>query len=176
MTRPTPPAAPLDVSDALPRRTAPVDPFATTPLTNAERRARRLARNVHRGQLDERGRPLIEHVERVAADVPPSARTVAFVHDVCARSGASAAQVARVLDLDEDEREALVLLTRRGREPLTRHVRRVVRALPDPARELALVVLRADVEDLAARAADGDGPYGPALEALDEAGSPLAVR
>jgi hypothetical protein len=174
MTRPTPSTAPLP--DVAPVPAARVDPFAGAPLTTQERRARRLARNVHRGQLDERGRPLIEHVERVAASVPESARTVAFVHDVCARSGASAAQVARILTLDDDEREALVLLTRRGREPLTRHVRRVVRAHPDPSRELALVVLRADVEDLAARSAAGDGPYGPALDALDEAGSPLAVR
>ncbi|MEV4418992.1 hypothetical protein AB0L40_03335 [Patulibacter sp. NPDC049589] len=155
---------------------ARADPFAGDPLPAPARRARKLARDIHDGQLDRHGRPLLEHVERVAASVPPSARTVAFVHDVCERSGVWPGEVAERLDLDGDEREALVLLTKRGREPLLRHVRRVVRAAPDPARELALVVLQADIEDHAAHATDGDRPYATALAVLAEATAPLRDR
>lgn len=152
------------------------DPFAGEPLPTVARKARRLARDVHHGQVDRHGRPLIEHVERVAAAVPESARPVAFVHDVCERSGVWAGEVALLLGLDEDERRALVLLTKRERETLVRHVRRVLRADPDPARELALVVLHADVEDHAAHAADGPGAYAVALAALSEATAVGATR
>jgi hypothetical protein len=44
--------------------------------------ARGVAHYSHLGQRTRSGRPLIEHVERVAAAVPAEARTVAFLHDV----------------------------------------------------------------------------------------------
>lgn len=172
MPRPAPNAP---ATDRGPARRA--DPFAGAPLPTVARRARRLARDVHHGQVDRDGRPLIEHVERVAAAVPESARTVAFVHDVCERSGVWAGEVALLLGLDEDEREALVLLTKRDSETDLRHLRRVIRASPDAARELALVVLQADLEDHAVRAPDDEAPaYARALAVLAEATAPLTVH
>jgi hypothetical protein len=94
-----------------------------------------------------------EHVERVASRVPPGARPVAFVHDTCERSAHTPADVAEAIGLDEDECEALALLTKSHGESLLQHTRRIVESPRTVARELALLVKRADIEDHAARSA-----------------------
>lgn len=118
------------------------------PFSVRDRRARRLAREVHAGQTDRHGEPMVDHVERVAAQVPTVARPVALVHDVCERSALRPEDVAALIGLEQHEREALALLTKKAEgEGLLDHTRRVVTAPAGRARELAVVVKRADVED-----------------------------
>src|SRR5215211_6782361 len=45
-------------------------------------RAQALAEELHRGERDPAGAPLIDHVRRVAAAVPSDARVVAWLHEV----------------------------------------------------------------------------------------------
>lgn len=66
-------------------------------------RAARLAQRVHRDRQDRYGRPMIEHVRRVAGTVPTSARAVAFVHDVAERSEHDPGDVALLVGFDDDE-------------------------------------------------------------------------
>ena len=47
----------------------------------AERNARALARIVHNGQVTAGGSSLFDHVQRVAAAVPKSARVTAWLHE-----------------------------------------------------------------------------------------------
>ncbi|MDO9410865.1 hypothetical protein [Patulibacter sp.] len=145
----TAPAAPADV----PAR------WSDVPPSPSDRRARRLAGQVHDGQMDRLGGHMLDHVLRVAASVPPAARTVALVHDVCERDGGTPDQVAVRLHLTAEEREALVLLTKTTGERLLDHTRRVIAAPAGPARDLALVVKRADIDDHRARAAAPDPSY-----------------
>lgn len=120
---------------ARPRR-RPADQPA---LSASARRARRLAREVHGDELDAEGRPVIAVVEAVAHGVPESARPTAFVHRAVGRT-LRPRQLAALLDLDDDERDALALLVRRTGEDGLAHARRLVAQEPRPARELALVV------------------------------------
>jgi len=132
-------------------------------------RAARLARRVHSDQQDRYGRPMIEHVQRVAETVPTSARAVAFVHDVAERSDHDPGEVALLVGLDDDEYGALELLTKRDGETLLDHTRRVLDAPRGGARELALTIKRADVEDHARRTATPDRVYGQARRLLETA-------
>lgn len=102
-------------------------------------RARRFARAVHLPD----GEDILVHVERVASRVPESARRVALVHRVCVPNGHDPAVVARLLQFDTDERDALALLATRTGEGHVAHVRRITRHPSGTARELALVVKRA---------------------------------
>ena len=54
-------------------------------------RARALAETLHRGQRDAGGAPLIDHVRRVAAAVPPEARVVAWLHELLEHTAISEA-------------------------------------------------------------------------------------
>lgn len=108
-------------------------------------RARAIARQVHAGQLDRRGEPLTEHVERVASVVPPEGRTVAYLHDVLERSATTIADL-RGQGLTDAECSALRLLTRPPGESYETHVRRIARAKGDAGR-LARTVKLADLED-----------------------------
>src|SRR5699024_8102125 len=53
-------------------------------MTNLITEAKTLAQQAHAGQTDKAGRPYIEHVARVAAQVAfwPEAEAVAWLHDV----------------------------------------------------------------------------------------------
>src|SRR5437763_6059929 len=75
-----PPVMPAPLSGgSRPGRLARVDPDE----------ARALACRIHAGQVDRSGRPLLEHVGRVAAAVPAEAATVAWLHEVLERSDVS---------------------------------------------------------------------------------------
>jgi hypothetical protein len=119
-----------------PRRPRPADRL---PLSASARRARRLAREVHGDEVDAEGRRVMAVVEAVAQGVPESARRTAFVHRAVGRT-LRPRQLAALLDLDDDERDALALLVRRAGEDGLAHARRLVAQEPRPARELALVV------------------------------------
>jgi hypothetical protein len=115
-------------------------------------RASRLAREIHGDQQDRYGDSLLEHVARVAARVPDDARPVALVHDVCERSPLCPVDVAFRAGLSDDERAALVLLTRLDDEDVLAHTRRVIAAPAGRPRDIAIAVKRADVGDHADRA------------------------
>lgn len=133
-----PPAAPRALPGRSPHLAVPA--AGHHPPASRTDRARRLARAVH-------GREgLFAYVERVAAAVPASAERVALVHRICFPGGPGPRQVARLLHLDDDEREALALLVRRRGEGSLAHVRRITAHAAGPARELALVVTRAALE------------------------------
>ena len=103
--------------------------------------ARELARRYHDGQVDQAGRPYVEHVERVCDAVSgPDEKLAALLHDLLEdtelepRDLSCAGAPAQVV-------EAVKALTRRPDEPYEDFVRR---AATDP---IARVVKSADVAD-----------------------------
>lgn len=143
-------------------------PERATPLSSTTR-AGHLADRIHREQQDRYERPMLDHVRRVAENVPSSARAVALVHDVAERSDHDPGDVALLVGLDDDEYGALELLTKRDGETLLQHTRRVLDAPRGVARELALTVKRADVDDHARRTSTPDEVYSEARQMLDAA-------
>jgi hypothetical protein len=107
--------------------------------------ARDLARERHAGQRDRLGRPLIEHVERVVARVPPRVQPLAWVHDLLERTVTDVAEL-RVRGLLGTEETALALLTRRPEEAFELYLLQIAHA-PGLAGEFARVVKIADLED-----------------------------
>lgn len=73
--------------------------------------ARRLAERAHANALEPNGRPVIEHVRRVAAAVPSFARRVAWLHDALEWAGLGDEDL-RSAGLDAEEVNAVRLLTR----------------------------------------------------------------
>lgn len=133
-------------------RTSSASCVPSASRTPSALRASRLAREVHAGQSDGYGEPVLEHVARVAARVPAAARPVALVHDVPHRSALSAADVAFCVGLDADERRAVELLVPVTGEDDVAHVARIAAATPSRGRDIALAVKRADVADHTDRA------------------------
>ena len=111
-----------------------------------ERAARRFAERVHAGGTDRYGVPLLDHVRRVVAAVPPEARTVAWLHEVLEFSDVTAGEL-RAAGATEDEVGAVRLLTRDpDGDAFEAHVARIA-AAPGRSGELARIVKRADLED-----------------------------
>jgi (p)ppGpp synthase/HD superfamily hydrolase len=75
-----------------------------------------LARESHAGQGSRFGEPVIEHVERVTAAVPPEARTTALLHDLLECGRISRTKLRRH-GLSAVELRALTLLTHAADEP-----------------------------------------------------------
>jgi hypothetical protein len=128
--------------------------------------AQRIASRQHEGQRNRFGDPVIDHVERVAAAVPPEARATALLHDLYERCPAAHRQL-RGKDLTRTELEALELLTHAPDEPYEVYVRRIADA-PGPAGRLARIVKLADLGDhLAHPSIPADAPpYAWAREQL----------
>jgi hypothetical protein len=118
-----------------------------------------LARQIHTGQRNRFGEPVIEHVERVAAAVPPEACTTALLHDLLEHSRISRTNLRRH-GLSAVEVRALTLLTHAADEPYDVYVRRIADA-PGPAGELARTVKLADLDDHLAHTSipSGAPPY-----------------
>jgi hypothetical protein len=108
-------------------------------------RARNIAHASHLAARDRFDEPLIEHVERVAANVPPHARTVAYLHDVLEHTGVSVNDL-RAEGLTDIELGALELLTRSSTESYELYALRIAGAA-GPSGELARVVKLADLDD-----------------------------
>jgi hypothetical protein len=125
-----------------------------------------IASRQHEGQRNRFGDPVIDHVQRVAAAVPPDARATALLHDLYELCPAAHRQLGGE-DLTRTEREALELLTHDTDEPYEVYVRRIVNA-PGPAGRLARIVKLADLEDhLAHPSIPADAPpYAWAREQL----------
>lgn len=107
--------------------------------------ARSIAHYSHVDQRDRFDEPLIEHVERVAAGVPPDARSVAFLHDVLEHTGTGIDEL-RVNGLTPEEHAALDLLTRAPSESFEVYTLRIAHA-GGPEGDLARSVKLADLED-----------------------------
>jgi hypothetical protein len=139
--------------------------------------ARRLAEHVHAGLADRYGEPMLDHVGRVAAAVPPEARAVAWLHEVfeCTPLGTDELRAAGATPV---EIEAVRLLTRSGDADAAEYEEHVLRIAKAPGRSgaLARIVKRADLRD---RLEHPGGPvastvarpaYRDALRILDAAG------
>jgi hypothetical protein len=135
-------------------------------------RAQALAERLHDGQRDASGAPLIDHIRRVAAAVPRSARVVAWLHEVLEHTAISE-QALLAQGVSDDELRALRLLTRntesRSYMRYLAHVQLIADAR-GPGAGLAQHVKRADLVDRAVHPstrADGwTPPYALALQIL----------
>ena len=107
--------------------------------------ARDIAEALHRGQRDRFGEPVIAHLARVAALVPPEAGVTAWLHDVLELGDDGCRELAGH-DLTDDEREALALLTREPSEAYTSYAARIADAEGEAGR-LARLVKLADLDD-----------------------------
>lgn len=110
--------------------------------------ARLLAERVHAGAVDRYGQPLLDHVRRVAAQSPPQARAVAWLHEAFESSDLQP-QDLRDAGLTAAQVRAIQLLTRTpSTDPAAyeAHVRRIAQA-SGTAGELARAVKRADLRD-----------------------------
>jgi hypothetical protein len=121
--------------------------------------ARAIASRNHRGQRNRFDDAVIEHVERVAAAVPPEARAVAWLHDLLELTAVGWAQL-RGRGLTPVEESALALLTRAADEPYDAYVLRIADA-PGRAGSIARMVKLADLDDHLAhgRIPRGAPPY-----------------
>jgi hypothetical protein len=113
--------------------------------------ARGIAYYSHQDRRDPLGELRIEHIARVAAAVPPPARTSAWLHELVAHSDTAPASL-RDEGLTDLESETLDLLTPRAGESFELHALRIVHAT-GPAGDLARAVRLADIDDHLAQAA-----------------------
>jgi hypothetical protein len=109
-----------------------------------------IASQNHVGQRDRFGDPVIDHLARVAAAVPPDARATALLHDLLELCPSAARQLPGK-GLTRIELQALELLTHAPGEPYEAYVRRIAEA-PGPAGRLARIVKLADLDDHLAHA------------------------
>lgn len=117
--------------------------------------ARGIAYYSHHGRRDRLGELAIEHVARVVAAVPPSARTTAWLHDVLSHSDTPATEL-RDAGMTALEEQALALLTCADDERFELHMLRIAHA-PGAAGAVARAIELAELDDLLARsAADPD--------------------
>ena len=109
-----------------------------------------IASQNHEGQRNRFGDPVIDHLARVAAAVPPDAKATALLHDLLELCPAAGRQL-RDEGLTRTELDALELLTHAPGEPYEVYVRRIAQA-PGPAGRLARIVKLADLDDHLAHA------------------------
>ena len=107
--------------------------------------AHAIANRNHQGQRNRFGDRMIDHVERVAAAVPPDAYATALLHDLLELCPTARWQL-RGKDLTGTELEALELLRHDMDDRYETYVRRIASA-PGPAGRLARIVKLADLED-----------------------------
>jgi hypothetical protein len=105
------------------------------------------------------GELFVEHLERVAATVPPEARSVAYLHDILEHSDASVADL-EAAEVTPVELQAVQLLTRHPDESFEAHALRIAYA-KGPAGRLARMVKLADIDDhLSQGGSASQRPYG----------------
>jgi hypothetical protein len=107
--------------------------------------AREIAYARHGTQRTRCGELAVEHLERVAAALPPSARSVAFLHDLLEHTSTSSVDLA-ALGAEPIEVEALSILTRGAGESFEAHALRIAYA-EGAAGRLARSVKLADIDD-----------------------------
>jgi hypothetical protein len=107
--------------------------------------AQDIAVRLHAEQRDRFGDPVLEHLARVAAAVPPEARELAWVHDAMERSRVSLDEL-RAAGLSGTELEALALLSHAPAESYELYALRIAFAA-GAAGHLARTVKLADLDD-----------------------------
>jgi hypothetical protein len=107
--------------------------------------AHALARRGHLGQRNRFGEPVIEHVRRVAAAVPPEASATAWLHDLLELCPNTRGEL-QGHGLTSVELAALELLTHTPAEPYEDYIGRIAGA-SGPAGYLARIVKLADLDD-----------------------------
>jgi hypothetical protein len=107
--------------------------------------ARSIAYAQHGERRTAAGELFVHHLERVAASVPPEARSVAYLHDILEHSDASLADL-EAAGVTPVELQAVHLLTRHPDESFEAHALRIAYAR-GPAGRLARVVKLADIDD-----------------------------
>jgi hypothetical protein len=107
--------------------------------------ARSIAYYSHRFQRDRFDELVVEHLERVAAAVPPEAQSTAWLHDVLEGSDTDPAELC-ASGLTPIELAALQLLTRVPSELYELYVLRIAHA-PGEEGRLARCVKLADLDD-----------------------------
>lgn len=112
--------------------------------------AHRIASQKHKGQRNRFGDPVIDHLARVAAAVPPDAKATALLHDLLELCPAASRQL-QDKGLTRIEVDALELLAHAPGEPYEAYVHRIAKA-PGPAGRLARIVKIADLDDHLAHA------------------------
>jgi hypothetical protein len=116
----------------------------TAAIFPAARRAERIAREAHAGQVDKVGNAYILHVERVVGMVDgDEAKAVAWLHDVVEDTPLTEEDL-RADGFSEDILTALRLLTRTGDEVSYIEYIEVIRASGNP---LAIAVKMGDLRD-----------------------------
>jgi hypothetical protein len=113
--------------------------------TGAMTDARNLAYAHHGDRRTAAGELFVEHLERVAASVPPEARRAAYLHDILEHSDASVADL-EAAGVTPVELQAVQLLTRHPDESFEAHALRIASA-KGPAGRLARMVKLADIDD-----------------------------
>jgi (p)ppGpp synthase/HD superfamily hydrolase len=107
--------------------------------------ARSIAQYSHAGQRSRSHERIIEHVERVAAQVPATARPIAYLHDVLEKTSTSVSEL-RAQGLTDLELSAVELLTHRASEAYDVYILRIAFAR-GAAGALARIVKLADLND-----------------------------
>jgi len=109
----------------------------------ADSRAKALARIAHHGQVDKNGKPIIDHVSRVAAAGKYYGSViVGYLHDIVEDTPVTLDDL-RTFDLGDDVVEAVDVLTRRKGEIYTSYILRIAHSRNAFAREVKI----ADLED-----------------------------
>ena len=119
--------------------------------------AREIALRLHADQRDRFGEPILNHLARVAAAVPPDAERIAWLHDVIERTPVSDEEL-HAMGLTSTELEALALLSRTPTESYELYALRIAFAAGAAGR-LARTVKLADLDDhIAHPSAPADAP------------------
>ena len=154
------------VLDGPDRRQTAEDGMCGQPDGDPVASARRLAERAHTSVLEPNGRPIIEHVRRVAEAVPAFARRVAWLHDALEWTQLDDLDL-RSAGLDAEEITAVRLLTREeggsDDRAFLAHVRAIAEARGRAGR-IARAVKRADMTDRSRHPRDPGARWIPPYE------------
>ena len=125
--------------------------------------ARTIAERLHTGAVDADGRPLLDHIARVARDTPDEAQAIAWLHETL-DGGAATEHELLAAGVSGDELRALRLLTwpswTRSDDMYLAHARLIAHAAGWSGRVARLLAV-ADLRDRGAPGLDDAGGWSP---------------
>lgn len=134
--------------------------------------AEQIARCMHRDQVDKSGRPYVEHLERVAANVCDEAKAAAWLHDVVEDTDMTVGDLQDMGRTSMRTNGAVDLLTRRDSMTHSQYIQRIyfgAGIFGEVAREVKIADLKDNLSD--DRRYEGDESmrvrYMKALEILE---------